>query len=99
MLLNGGTCEQDCPPGQRVDERHVGIPGHGRQHEATEVVHAHLFSTTIWPRLSPPEQALIRSQGGPMSGVPVHVLPCERGVQFFVQGAASPLASLASFLP
>ena len=33
------------PPGQRVDERHVGIPGHGWQHEATEAVHAHLFST------------------------------------------------------
>ena len=46
-----------CPPGQRVDERHVGIPGHGWQHEATEAVHAHLFSTTTWPRLSPPEQA------------------------------------------
>ena len=89
------------PPGQRVDERHVGIPGHGWQHEATEAVHAHLFNTTVWPRLSPPEQALIRSQGGPMSGVPLHVLPCEPGVQdrlVFVQGVAA-LASLASFLP
>ena len=66
------------PPGQRVDERHVGIPGHGWQHEATEAVHAHLFSTTVWPRLSPPEQALIRSQGGPMSGVPFTCFPVSR---------------------
>ena len=66
------------PPGQRVDERHVGIPGHGWQHEATEAVHAHLFSTTVWPRLSPPEQALIRSQGGPMSGVRFTCFPASQ---------------------
>ena len=61
-----------------MDERHVGIPGHGWQHEATEAVHAHLFSTTVWPRLSPPEQALIRSLGGPMLGVPFTCFPVSR---------------------
>ena len=29
------------PPGQQVDERQVGIPGHGWQHETTQAVHAH----------------------------------------------------------
>ena len=66
------------PPGQQVDERQVGIPGHGWQHEATQAVHAHLFATTIWPRLAPEERALIRSQGGPMSGVPFTCLPVSR---------------------
>ena len=66
------------PPGQQVDERQVGIPGHGWQHEATEAVHAHLMATTIWSRLAPEERALIRSQGGPMSGVPFTCLPVSR---------------------
>ena len=66
------------PPGQQVDDRQVGIPGHGWQHEATEAVHAHLLATTISPRLEPEERALIRSQGGPMSGVLFTCLPVSR---------------------
>ena len=66
------------PPGQRLDERQIGTPGHGWQHEATEAVHAHLLGTTIWPRLAPEERALIRSQGGPMSGVPFRCFPVAR---------------------
>ena len=94
MLLNVGTCEQDCARG---------IPGHRWQHEATEAVHSHLFSTTICHvSLRQNKQALIRSQGGPDRG-PLHLFPCEPGVQdrlFFVQGVAvASLASFASFLP
>ena len=50
------------PPGQRVDERHVGIPGHGWQHEATEAVHAHLWSpsrASLWA--GSPGWTLLRS--------------------------------------
>ena len=66
------------PPGQQVDERQVGIPGHGWQHEATQAVHAHLLATAIWPRLAPEVRALIRSQGGPLLGVPFTCLPVSR---------------------
>ena len=40
-------------PTRPVDERQVGILGHGWQHEATQAVQ---------------ERALVRSQGGPLSG-------------------------------
>ena len=53
------------PPGQHVDERQVGIPGHGWQHEATEAVHAHLMATSIWPRPAPEERASVPCQGSP----------------------------------
>ena len=42
----------------------------GWQHEVTEAVLTHLLESSVRPRLTPAEQALLRSQGGPMSGVP-----------------------------
>ena len=66
------------PPGQRVDERHVGISGHGWQHEATEAVHAHLFSTTLWRPLSARTSFDPVTRRPDVRG-PLHVLPCEPG--------------------
>ena len=33
------------------------------------------FHNTVWPRLEPTEQALVRSQRGPMAGIPFHCSP------------------------
>ena len=87
------------PPGQQVDERQVGIPGHGWQHETTQAVHAHLMATTIWPRLAPEERALIRSQGGPMSGVLFTCFPVSREDRVFVVSGVGASSSMASFTP
>ena len=92
------------PPGQRVDERHVGIPGHGWQHEATEAVHAHSVQHDCLATSFSARTSFDPVTRRPDVRGPLHVLPCEPGVQdrlVFVQGvaAASPLASLASFLP
>ena len=51
------------------------LASHGWQRRATEPIHGLLVEGTIRPRLSPTEQALFRSQGGPVGGCPLHVLP------------------------
>ena len=51
-----------------------GIPRHGWQRTATEPVHG----GTVRPRLSETEQALFRSQGGPLAGVPFLCFPTSR---------------------
>ena len=62
-------------PGARQDEeRTVGLAP-GWQHEATEAVLTHLLESSVRPRLIPAEQALLRSQGGPMSRVPFTSFP------------------------
>ena len=47
------------------EDMEPGLPRHGWQRRATEPVHALLVEGTIRPRLSPTEQTLFRSQGGP----------------------------------
>ena len=42
----------------------------GWQHFASEAVEASFLADTIWPRLDVPHQALMRSQQGPMAGIP-----------------------------
>ena len=50
-------------PGVRQDEeRTVGVPP-GWQHEATQAMLTHLLESSVRPRLTPTEQALLRSQG------------------------------------
>ena len=55
-----------------------GIPRHGWQRTATEPVHGVLIDGTVRPRLSATEQALFRSQGGPLAGVPCMCFPTSR---------------------
>ena len=52
------------------EDMEPGLPRHGWQRRATEHVHGLLVEGTIRPRLSLTEQALFRSQGGPLAGVP-----------------------------
>ena len=60
------------------EDMEPGLPRHGWQRRATEPVHGLLVEGTIRPRLSPTEQALFRSQGGPLAGVPYMCFPTSR---------------------
>ena len=51
------------------------MPCHGWQQAATDGVHSHLLDSQVRPRLSATEQALLRSQGGPLSGVEFSCFP------------------------
>ena len=46
------------------------LPLQGWQHVASACVEDHFFQTVVLPRCLPPERALLRSQGGPLSGLP-----------------------------
>ena len=60
------------------EDMEPGLPRHGWQRRATEPVHGLLVEGTIRPRLSPTEQALFRSHGGPLAGVPYMCFPTSR---------------------
>ena len=60
-----------------VEDRQIGMPLFGWQQAATDAVHTHVVETTVRPRLNPTEQALLRSQGGPLSGVPFQCFPSQ----------------------
>ena len=62
-------------PGPQVEDHQIGMPGDGWQQAATDAVHTHLVETSVRPRLSATEQAMLRSQGGPLSGVPYSCFP------------------------
>ena len=52
-----------------------GIPDQGWQHDASSFVERRFFNSSIWPLLVPRKRALLRSQGGPLSGLPFTSLP------------------------
>ena len=47
----------------------------GWQQKASDVVENNFLARSIWPTLAHPEQALLRSQQGPMAGLPFTSLP------------------------
>ena len=51
------------------------LPPQDWQHVASACVEDHFFQTVVFPRCLPPERALLRSQGGPLSGLPFVVCP------------------------
>ena len=58
-----------------VEDRQIGMPLFGWQQAATDAVHTHVVESTVRPRLNPTEEAMLRSQGGPLSGVPFQCFP------------------------
>ena len=50
----------------------------GRTTAWVAAVHEHFRETTLWPCLSPTEQAQVRSQSGPLASVPLTALPVHR---------------------
>ena len=51
---------------------------HGWQKYAAQTVHEHHRDHVLWPRLSPDQRALVRSQSGPLASVPFTALPVHR---------------------
>ena len=51
------------------------VPLQGWQHVASACVEDHFFQTVVLPRCLPPERALLRSEGGPLSGLPFVACP------------------------
>ena len=70
---------------RRLAERLPGvlsIPEQGWQHDASSIVEQHFLNASIWPQLVPGERALLRSQGGPLSGLPFSALPVSPQFRF-----------------
>ena len=63
------------PDGNSLDDANPGIPKHGRQHKAAQKADDFFMSTSVWPRPLESSRALLRSQGGPMSGLPFTCCP------------------------
>ena len=51
------------------------LPQQGWQHVASACVEDHFFQSAVLTRCLPPERALLRSQGGPLSGLPFVARP------------------------
>ena len=62
-----------------------GVPTHGWQFFAARAIEEHFVSSSIVPRLSPTESALLRSQSGPMAGLPFSVVPSSSFARFCPQ--------------
>ena len=90
------TIGYDCPdwasvlegarPRQpNLDEVDPGVPTHGWQFFAAQAVEQRYRTDVVWPRLSTTEQALLRSQLGPMSGLPFSSVPSSPPTRFAPQ--------------
>ena len=64
-LLEGARPRQP-----NLDEVDPGVPTHGWQFFAAQAVEQRYKTVVVWPRLSPTEQALLRSQSGPCRSCP-----------------------------
>ena len=71
-------------PGRLAERlpRVLGIQHQERQHDASSFVEQHFFNSSIWPQLIPGELPLLRSQGGPLSGLPFTALPVSAQSRF-----------------
>ena len=58
-----------------LEALHMDGPCQGWQHVASACVEDHFFQSVVLPRCLPPERALLRSQGGPLSGLPFVACP------------------------
>ena len=62
-------------PGFDPDDEFPTISRFGWQSFASSAVGGTFFRSAVWPRLGPTQQALARSQQGPMVGIPFHCSP------------------------
>ena len=52
----------------------LGIPDEGWQHDASSILERHFLDSSVWPLLGGSERAMLRSQGGQLSGLPFMAL-------------------------
>ena len=67
--------EGERPGGGDVEDGGPGMPRHGWQREAAEKMEDFFLATSVWPRLPDEDRAMLRSQGGPMTGLPFMCCP------------------------
>ena len=53
----------------------LGIPAEGWQHDASSCIEKFFCDSSVLPRMSAGERALLRSQGGPLAALPYTVVP------------------------
>ena len=61
--------------GGPLEDGGPGLPSHGWQCEAAETVEGFFLATSVWPQLPDQDRAMLRSQGGPMAGLPLTCCP------------------------
>ena len=74
----GSTCAEGLRPQTGDAERESCQASHGWQKYAAQTVHEYHRDHVLWPRLSPDQRALVRSQSGPLASVPFTALPVHR---------------------
>ena len=62
-------------PGVPVEDPEPRVPRHGWQFHAAQAMDDCFFRHAVVPRLSDTQQAMVRSQSGPLAGVPFTCLP------------------------
>ena len=73
------------PEVNSLDDAGPGMPQHGWQFKAMQNVDDFFMSTSIWPRLPDASKALLRSQSGPLSGLPFTCCPAAFHSRFYAQ--------------
>ena len=69
----------------RQHELDDALKRHGWQFGASQEVDDYFLSGDLWPRLSLPSRALLRSQGGPLAGLPFTCFPIAAHSRFDAQ--------------
>ena len=77
QLLQGWRPQQPA-----FDEIEPNESMHGWQFFVDKVVEERFRSTVVWPRCTTTQQALLRSQSGPMSGLPFSAVPSPSSSRF-----------------
>ena len=78
-----GDVARGLQPGQiSLDDPMPGVARQGWQRGAAQHVEERFRTDIVWPRLDPPGQALLRSQSGPMAGIPFCCFPISMVTRF-----------------
>ena len=73
------------PRQHELDDAEPGVKRHGWQFGASQKVDDCFLSGALWPGLSLPSRALLRSQGGPLAGLPFTCFPTAAHSRFDAQ--------------
>ena len=72
-------------PGVPAEDPEPGVPRHGWQFHAAQAMDDCFFRYGVVPRLADTQQAMVRSQSGPLAGVPFTSLPTSPLTRFDAQ--------------